>query len=128
MKMNKPDFRYKNPEVTTSELRTPVEFYTSKISDGLHGRDVSFEKVFYTFAKVYSPSLKDIEISTGKSMEARMTLKIRDPLTSYQPDNRHFVQVNDHRLENKKWQIIDIRPDYDNRDFLIVVIGGTPND
>ena len=105
-----------------------MEFYTSKISDGLHGRDVSFEKVFYTFAKVYSPSLKDIEISTGKSMEARMTLKIRDTLTSYQPDNRHFVQVNDHRLENKKWQIIDIRPDYDNRDFLIVVIGGTPND
>ena len=34
-------------------------------------------------------------------MTAKMTLKIRDPLTSYQPDNKHFVQVNDHRLENK---------------------------
>ena len=26
---------------------------------------------------------------------------------------------------NKKWQIIDVRPDYDNRDYLIVVIGGS---
>ena len=102
--MNKPEFKYKKPETNTSELRTPVEFYNSKI---------------------YSPSLKDIEISTGKSMTAKMTLKIRDPLTSYQPDNKHFVQVNDHRLENKKWQIIDVRPDYDNRDYLIVVIGGS---
>ena len=99
--MNKPEFKYKKPETNTSELRTPVEFYNSKALEGLDGRDVSFEKVFYTFAKIYSPSLKDIEISTGKSMTAKMTLKIRDPLTSYQPDNKHFVQVNDHRLENK---------------------------
>ena len=125
--MNKPDFKYKKPETNTSELRTPVEFYNSKVLDGLDGRDVNFEKVFYTFAKIYSPSLKDLEISTGKSMTAKMTLKIRDPLTSYQPDTKDFVQVNDHRVENKKWQIIDVRPDYDNRDYLIVIIGG-PND
>ena len=53
-----------------------------------------------------------------------MTVKIRDPLSDYQPDNRHFVEVGDIRLEGKKWQIIDVRPDYDNRDFLLVIIGG----
>lgn len=122
--MKKPDFKYKKPETNTSELRTPVEFYNSKVLEGLDGRDVGFEKVFYTFAKVYSPSMKDIEISTGKSMVAKMTLRIRDPLTSYQPDVRHFVKVMDQRLQGKHWNIIDVRPDYDNRDFLIVIIGG----
>ena len=57
-------------------------------------------------------------------MKAKMTLKIRDPLSDYQPKNEHFVEVGDSRLSGEKWQIIDVRPDFDNRDFLIVVIGG----
>lgn len=74
--------------------------------------------------QVYSPSFKDIEIATGKAMKAKMTLKIRDPLTYYQPESRHFAEVGDIRLVGKKWQVIDVRPDFDNRDFLIVIIGG----
>ena len=121
---NKPQYRYKKPEAQNGDLRTPLTFYTSKVEDGVDERDVSFEEAFYTMGQVYSPSMKDIEIASGKSMRAKMTLKIRDPLADYQPENQHFVEVEDIRLTNKKWQIIDIRPDYDNRDFLIVIIGG----
>ena len=101
-----------------------MTFYTSKVEEGLHGRDIAHKKAFYTMGQVYSPSFKDIEIATGKSMKAKITLKIRDPLSDYQPKNDHFVQVEDSRLSGKKWQIVDVRPDFDNRDFLIVVIGG----
>ena len=101
-----------------------MTFYTSKVKEGVDGRDMSYKKAFYTMGQVYSPSFKDIEIATGKAMKAKMTLKIRDPLTDYQPESRHFVEVEDLRLKGKKWQIIDVRPDYDNRDFLIVIIGG----
>lgn len=101
-----------------------MTFYTSKVEEGLHGRDIAHNKAFYTMGQVYSPSFKDIEIATGKSMKAKMTLKIRDPLSDYQPKNDHFVEVEDSRLSGKKWQIVDVRPDFDNRDFLIVVIGG----
>ena len=121
---NKPQYRYKKLEAQNGDLRTPLTFYTSKVEDGVDGRDVSFKKAFYTMGQVYSPSMKDIEIASGKSMRAKMTLKIRDPLADYQPENQHFVEVGDIRLANKKWQIIDIRPDYDNRDFLLVIIGG----
>lgn len=121
---NRPSYRYKKPEAQNGDLRTPLTFYTSKVEDGLHGRDMSHEKAFFTMGQVYSPSFKDIEIATGKSMQAKMTLKIRDPLSDYQPKNEHFVEVGDIRLGGKKWQIIDVRPDFDNRDFLIVVIGG----
>nr|DAE07885.1 MAG TPA: head closure knob [Siphoviridae sp. ct7xv9] len=121
---NRPSFRYKKPEAQNGDLRTPLTFYTSQVEEGVDGRDVSYKKAFYTMGQVYSPSMKDIEIASGKSMRAKMTLKIRDPLADYQPENQHFVEVEDIRLTNKKWQIIDIRPDYDNRDFLIVIIGG----
>lgn len=121
---NRPSYRYKKPEAQNGDLRTPLTFYTSKVEEGLHGRDVSHEKAFYTMGQVYSPSFKDIEIATGKSMKAKMTLKIRDPLSDYQPKNEHFVKVGDNRLSGERWQIIDVRLDFDNRDFLIVVIGG----
>lgn len=121
---NRPSFRYKKPEAQNGDLRTPLTFYTSKVEEGLHGRDIAHKKAFYTMGQVYSPSFKDIEIATGKSMKAKITLKIRDPLSDYQPKNDHFVQVEDSRLSGKKWQIVDVRPDFDNRDFLIVVIGG----
>ena len=121
---NRPSYHYKKPEAQNGDLRTPLTFYTSKVEEGLHGRDVSHEKAFYTMGQVYSPSFKDIEIATGKSMKAKMTLKFRDPLSDYQPKNEHFVEVSDNRLSGEKWQIIDVRPDFDNRDFLIVVIGG----
>ena len=45
--MNKPEFKYKKPETNTSELRIPVEFYNSKVLEGLDGRDVSFEVLGY---------------------------------------------------------------------------------
>ena len=121
---NRPSFRYKKPEAQNGDLRTPLTFYTSKVEEGLHGRDIAHKKAFYTMGQVYSPSFKDIEIATGKSMKAKMTLKIRDPLSDYQPKNDQFVEVEDSRLSGKKWQIVDVRPDFDNRDFLIVVIGG----
>lgn len=122
-----PSYRYKKPESQNGDLRTPLTFYTSKAEDGVDGRDVSYEKVFYTMGQIYSPSMKDIEIATGKSTRAKMTLKFRDPLSDYQPDNRHFVEVGDIRLVGEKWQVIDVRPDFDNRDFLIVIIGGGRN-
>ena len=121
---NRPSYRYKKPESQNGDLRTPLTFYTSKVEEGVDGRAVSYKKAFSTMGQVYSPSFKDIEIATGKALKAKMTLKIRDPLDDYQPDNRHFVEVEDLRLKGKKWQIIDVRPDYDNRDFLIVIIGG----
>ena len=122
---NRPSYSYKKPESQNGDLRTPLTFYTSKVKEGVDGRDVSYKKAFYTMGQVYSPSFKDIEIATGKALKAKMTLKIRDPLDDYQPDNRHFVEVEDLRLKGKKWQIIDVRPDYDNRDFLKVIIGGS---
>lgn len=119
---------YQPPKTSNADLRTPVAFFSSKVADGVDGRDVSYEQLYYTLGQVYAPSMKDMEIAIGMTMVAKMTVKIRDPLGSYEPDNRHFVEVLDQRQRGKKWQVVDIRPDYDNRDLLVVVIGGGKDD
>lgn len=126
--MDRPRFSYKAPRVSNGELRTPITFYSARVKEGLDGRDVSYERLYHTMGQVYAPSIKDMDIASGRSRQAKMTVKIRDPLASYQPDTRHFVAVEDGREKGKKWQVIDIRPDYDNRDFLVVVIGGGKDD
>ena len=116
-----------NKKISNGELRTPVTFFSSQIEEGVDGRDVSFEKVYYTFAKIYGPSSKDLELATGTNKIAKFTLKIRDPLTAYNPQNDHFVEIHDSRNRGIKYDVINIRPDYDDRVFLTVVIGGGNN-
>lgn len=111
-------------ETTNGDLRTPVVFYSAKVEEGLHGRDVAYEQLFRTFAEAYGPSLKDVELATGKGVKASLTIKIRDPLDTYLPDNTHFVEVLDRRLQGQKLGIVDIRPAFDDRKFLVIVLGG----
>ena len=111
-------------ETSNGDLRTPVVFFSATVDDGLDGRDMAFKKVFSTFAEVYNPSMKDLEISKSKGVKASLTLTIRDPLTAYVPDNRHFVEILDHRYAGQKWEILDIRPRIDERLFLTIVLGG----
>lgn len=114
-------------ETTNGDLRTPVSFYTSQTQDGLDGRDIHYEKTFFTFGEVYNPSLKDMEIASGHGVKATLTVKIRDPLKGYMPKNTHFVEIYDSRLNGTKWPIVDIRPDFQERDFLVIVLGGDIN-
>lgn len=108
---------------TNGDLRTPVTFYTSRLKEGIDGRDTWFERVFDSMAEVYNPSLKDIEISNTKGVRSRLTIKIRDPLAGYVPDLKHMVAVHDPRFVGQKFHIIDIRPDFVTREFLTIVLG-----
>ena len=119
--------RMARPETTNGDLRTPVIFCSAKVAEGIHGRDIAYEELFRTFAEAYGPSLKDVELATGKGVKASLTIKIRDPLNSYIPDNTHFVEVFDPRLKGQKLGIVDIRPSFDDRKFLIIVLGGGQN-
>lgn len=118
---------YKKPRTHNGTLRTPVEFYETKTAKGLDVREKVANKLFTCFAEIYNPSIKDIEISRDKSVKASLTIKIRDPQSDYYVDNKHQVKVFDNRTKNRTWDIIDIRPDFDNRDFIVIVLGVTKN-
>lgn len=118
-----PVFEPRKPKLTQGRLRTPVVFYSAAIAPGLDGRDRSFEEVYRCYAHVYNPSMKDLEIGRGLETRASLTIQIRDPLDDYQPLNEHFVEVEDRRFEGK-WQIVDIRPDFEHQEYITIVLGG----
>lgn len=105
------------------ELKTGINFFTCATDDSLDGRDTTAELVYTTRGEVYNPSSKDIEIASMRKVEAKMTLKIRDPLKQYRPSNADFVEILDSRIKGKLG-IIDVRPDFNDRKFLIIVAGG----
>lgn len=111
-------------KTNNGDLRTPIAFYSSTTDDSLDGRDMKLKKLFTTFAEVYNPSIKDIEKVTEKGVKAQYTVKFRDPLMAYIPKNDHLVEINDNRLPSKKIGILDIRPDFVDRDFIVIVLGG----
>lgn len=115
-------------QTTNGDLRTPVVFFNAQIDEGLDGRDTHFEEVYMTFAEVYDPSTKDIQIADTINAKANFTLKMRDPLSAYVPSNQHFVEIKDTRYPHKKWSILDIRPSFDERTFLTIVLGGIVDD
>ena len=46
-------------------------------------------------------------------------------MTGYQPKNDDKVIIDDSRYANKVWNIIDIQPDFHDRTFLKIILGGT---
>ncbi|MFU1594200.1 phage head-tail adapter protein [Streptococcus dysgalactiae] len=113
----------KKQKTGNGQLNTVIKFYTSTTDDTLDGRDTALKLAYTTMGEVYNPSSKDIEIAMSRKVEAKMTLKIRDPLQDYYPENDHIVKIFDNRVTDDLG-VIDVRPDFTDRHFLIVVVGG----
>lgn len=110
-------------KTSNGDLKTPVIFYSATSDDTLDGRDIKFEQLYKALAEVYNPSSKDIAIATDKGVKAQYTIKMRDPLSAYIPKNDHLVDISDYRISAKKLGIVDIRPDFVQRDFVVIVVG-----
>jgi len=113
-----------NNKVHNGNLRTPVKFYKADVDDSLHGREKPAKLLFSSLGEVYNPSMKDLEIMRSHGIKQGLTIRIRDPFESYQPDNKHFLKVDDERFKDVTWNIKDIRPDFYNRDFIIILVSG----
>ena len=105
-------------------LNTLIKFYRTTTDGSIDGRDIIYKKLFEAYAEVYSPSSKDISIMNGKGVKKGMTVRLRDPLTSYYPDNKEVVLISDERFSDMAWDIIDIRPDVIDRRFIIILVSG----
>ncbi|GFH42736.1 hypothetical protein Hs30E_12870 [Lactococcus hodotermopsidis] len=105
-------------------LRTPVTFWKYGVANGLDVRESPVSVLCETFAEIYNPSQKDLTILKNSAVDVKrsVTLKIRDPLTDYQPDNKHFVEIQDERFAGRRWNIVDIRPDFYVRDFITILL------
>ncbi|KST92871.1 hypothetical protein [Lactococcus lactis] len=105
-------------------MRTPVTFYGPGLDNSLDGRDGLGEKLYRAYAEVYNPSNKDRQVLTAKGVHRAVTVRIRDPLSSYQPENKQLAKIDDLRYSDIDWQVVDFHPDFQDRQFLVILLGG----
>lgn len=116
-------FSYKAPETNAGALRTPVTFYENAPSSG-HAPGPREKKVLYDcFAEVYNPSMKDIQVMAVSGTKEAVTIRIRDTKGEYTPTNKHFVSVQDYRYIDKVFDVLDVRPDLQNNNFVTILLG-----
>lgn len=129
---------FKRETTHNGTLRTFVTFNRMKVSDDVFTSSEVAEKAYSAWAEVYDVSSSDMESFKGrfsknalalgsiksKAVKEYLTLKIRDPLTTFQPRNQDTVEVNDPRYSGKRWEVIGIQPDFYNRKFLVVYLSG----
>ncbi|MCT0052420.1 phage head-tail adapter protein, partial [Lactococcus lactis] len=99
-------------------MRTKVTFQGVGLDTSFDGRGGDPIVLFKTYADLYSPSNKDLTILGNQNVKNGATIKIRDPLTSYQPKNDDKVIIDDPRYSGQVWGIVDIQPDFHDRTFL----------
>ena len=115
--------KYKPPKTGAGELKTPVSFYVP-INNGPEPVPGGIgDPEFECTAEVYKPSMKDLEVMKVNGVKNGMTIIIRDPLQEFQPQNDQRVKINDYRYAGKIWEVIEVRPDIQNNQFVTILLG-----
>lgn len=116
----KPTF---DPKKTScAELRTPVSFFMYQPSDGPDPGESEVKILFECFAEVYNASKKDLEILNSMETKQSATIRIRETHGEFYPDNKHYVELHDYRYKGVRFNIVDVRPDLTNNDFITVLL------
>jgi len=74
------------------------------------------------WAEISDAEQRDYNLLRETNSQETLTLKIRDPLSTFQPKNSDVVIVNYQRHNNELWNVINIKPDFYNRKFLTVTL------
>ncbi|MFO1546674.1 phage head-tail adapter protein [Lactiplantibacillus plantarum] len=119
---------YQRPQTTSGDLRIPIWFYTQAENSGPEPGETPKELIYQCLGQVYGSSNKDIEILKSHSVKRGVTIKIRDTRGGYLPVNSDTVVIDDYRYKNSNngnlyWNIIDVRPDFESDQFIIIVLG-----
>ncbi len=119
---------YKRPSTGSGELRTPVGFYRNAPNDGPEPGEAILKQLYECYAQVYAPSNKDHAILSEHNTSRSVTIKIRDSRGQYVAENDDVCVIDDYRYIDSKgnnivWNVIDVRPDFEDDKFVVIVLG-----
>jgi len=104
-----------------SELNKRVTFYEYAPNEEPEpGEDVK-RTLYECWAKVDEVWLKDLELAKANGTLSDLTITIRDPRKSYQPNNKHYLSINSTYYTDKHFNIKHVRPDFKNKRFVTIV-------
>lgn len=116
--------KYVPKKTGSGELRTPVSFYAYKPNVGPEPGEIEREKLFDCFCEVYSASSKDFEIIASKNttVKTAVTIRIRDSFGEFYPSTEGYAELHDYRYNSMRFNIVDVRPDLVEQDFITVLL------
>lgn len=104
-----------------NEFKDRVSFL-QYFNSGPYPEDEEVKELYSCFCKIYSSSMKDLEILKTTESKSGFTIIIRDPIPQYLPQNKHFIKVNKPLYENKLFNIVDIRLNTPQQGYLTLVL------
>ncbi|USK43726.1 phage head completion protein [Cytobacillus oceanisediminis] len=104
-------------------LNTRVSFYEYVPNDGPEPGEKKSKELYKSWAKVDEVWLKDIEIAKSNGTLSDVTITIRNPGRTYQPNNKHYLSIDSDYYRDKDFNIKHVRPDLKNRGFIQVIAG-----
>ena len=111
---------YKSPRHRSSDFRIPVIFYEYEEKKGPMPGQKEKKVLFECQAKVDGVWLKDMERAKQNGTLSEVTISIRDPIGSYVPTNKHFVEIDD-PLYPEHYNIKHVQPDVQDRNIINIV-------
>lgn len=123
--------KYVPKKTSSGNLRTPVSFYKYAPDNGPEPGESELIKTYECFAEVYAASSKDIEIlSTGSekgqlkfiNTKNAITIRIRDSFGDFYPSTEDYAELTDYRFKDIRFNIIDVRPDMVEQDFITILL------
>lgn len=115
--------KYKPKETHAGTLRTPVTFYEYAPAHGPEPGQSEKAILHECYAEIYNPSMKDIQVMGVHGTKEAVTILIRDTKGEYIPTNKHFASIHDYRYTNKILNVLDVRPDLQNNNFITILLG-----
>lgn len=112
---------YTKPAVHSGDLRTPVTFYKYQAKEGLLPGEEEKEELFFSWAKVDSIWLKDLELAKQNGTQTDVTITIRDPQRDYIPKDGHYISIDDLHYKDKRYKVTEVQPDVKDRRFINII-------
>lgn len=111
---------YKPPRYRSSDFKIPVIFYEYEEKEGPLPGQKQKKILFKCLAKIDSVWLKEMELAKQNGTLSEVTIIIRDPIGSYVPTNKHFVEI-DYSLYPEPYNVKHVQPDVQDRNLINIV-------
>jgi hypothetical protein len=112
---------YKRPRIDIGDLRTWVIFYEYAPNDGPEPGEQKKQVLYECFARVDEVWSRDVEQAKANNTLSDLTITIRDPLGDYIPRNVHYLEIEALEYADRHYQIREVQPDLQNRQFTKVI-------
>lgn len=112
---------FKEPRVKVGDLRTRVRFYEYAPNPGPEPGEDKKKTLYECFAKIDEVWSRDLEQAKANNTLSDLTITIRDTHGEYTPSNKHYVEVDYSIYKGRHYNIKDVQPDAQNRNFIKVI-------